>query len=202
MPTAVEVQREYEVRYPRRFPPALIESPRREMLHSLLEHVAARAVPGRLLDVGCGGGHFMAAAAGHGWTVLGTDLSREACAAARRVAGAPVVQAEAEALPFRASTVDAVALVNVLDHTTRPLAVVREAARVLRPGGRLLLVDMLAHDRREYQQQMGHVWLGFAPAQIAAWLEAAGFTSVRVQPLPPAPQAAGPALFAASARRH
>ena len=84
---------------------------------------------------------------------------------------------------------------------TRPLAVLREAARVLRPGGRLLIVDMLRHDRREYQLQMGHVWLGFEPTQMTDWLAAAGFEQIRIRPLPPAPQAKGPALFAAGARR-
>ena len=111
-------------------------------------------------------------------------------------------QGELEALPLDDCTLDAAVLCLALHHLAEPAGALREAARVLVPGGRLLVVDMLEHDRREYQQQMGHVWLGFAPEQIAAWLEAAGFTGVRVRPLPPAPQAAGPALFAASARRH
>src|SRR5207237_831058 len=79
----------------------LIEPPRREMMQSLLERAGRRAGGGRLLDVGCGGGHFMAAAVACGWRPIGTDLSREACTAARRTAGVPVTQADADALPFR-----------------------------------------------------------------------------------------------------
>jgi hypothetical protein len=71
---------------------------------------------------------------------------------------------------------------------------------VLRPGGRLLVVDMLPHAREEYRQQMGHVWPGFAEAQLAGWLEDAGFARLRYRPLPADPQAKGPVLFAASAR--
>jgi ArsR family transcriptional regulator len=63
----------------------------------------------------------------------------------------------------------------------------------------VLVVDMLPHDRQEYQQQMGHVWLGFSDKQITRFLTGAGFRDVRVRPLPADPEAKGPALFAAVA---
>jgi glycosyltransferase involved in cell wall biosynthesis/SAM-dependent methyltransferase len=139
LPTGEDVRDEYEVRYPRRFPPARLDAARRQMLATVLARAGALAAPGRLLDVGCAGGHLMTAAKATGWRVLGSDLSHAACVAAAGGAGRPAVQADAAALPFGAATLDAVALVNVLDHTTRPRAVVREAARVLRPGGLLVL---------------------------------------------------------------
>src|SRR5262245_20556113 len=133
------MRQEYGVRYPRRFPPVLIASARREMMHTLLDRLRQHGEPGRLLDVGCGGGHFMAAAAERGWRPLGADLSPEACVATRRLTRLPAVEADAAALPFRDGTLDAVTLVSVLDHTTQPRAAVREAARVLRPGGVLVV---------------------------------------------------------------
>ena len=57
---------------------------------------------------------------------------------------------------------------------------------------------MLPHDRTEYQQQMGHVWLGFSEDTMRRYLIAAGFSTVRLQALPPDPDAEGPALFAAT----
>jgi ArsR family transcriptional regulator len=74
-----------------------------------------------------------------------------------------------------------------------------EVGRVVRKGGRVLVVDMLPHDREEYQQQMGHVWLGFSEKQISRFLTGAGFGEVRVRMLPADPDAKGPALFAAMA---
>jgi glycosyltransferase involved in cell wall biosynthesis/SAM-dependent methyltransferase len=139
VPSDAAIWQEYGVHYPRRFPPARIASVRREMMYTLLDRLRQRREPGRLLDVGCGGGHFMAAAAERGWRPLGADLSREACAAARRLTRRPAVEGDAAALPFRDGTLDAVTLVSVLDHTTQPLAAVREAARVLRPGGVLVV---------------------------------------------------------------
>ena len=69
--------------------------------------------------------------------------------------------------------------------------------RVVRAGGRVLVVDMLPHDREEYQQQMGHVWLGFSESQVTRLLTGSGFENVRVRMLPVDPDAKGPALFAA-----
>ncbi len=89
----------------------------------------------------------------------------------------------------------------VLHHVPEPERAIAEVARVLKPGGRVLVVDMLPHDRESYRQQMGHVWLGFGEAQIERLLTAEGFTNVRVVPLPPDRRAKGPALFAAVARR-
>jgi ArsR family transcriptional regulator len=87
----------------------------------------------------------------------------------------------------------------VLHYSPSPGRALAEVARSLRKGGRALVVDMLPHDREEYQQQMGHVWLGFSETQITRLLTGAGFSEVRVRMLPVDPDAKGPALFAAMA---
>jgi ArsR family transcriptional regulator len=156
-------------------------------------------------DLACGTGQLAAALAPFVARVIAVDRSRAMLkAAARRLAGVANVELRAgtlEALPLDEGALDAAVLCLALHHQSDPGTVLREAGRVVRAGGRVLVVDLLEHDRREYQDQMGHVWLGFSRAQIDAWLAAAGFEAVRVQPLPPAPAAQGPALFVAGARR-
>ncbi len=156
-------------------------------------------------DLGCGTGQLSEVVAPFVQRVIAVDSSRAMLKAARqRVAHlkhVDVRHGDLEAPPIDDAALDAALNCLVLHHVSDPPAVLRAAARTLRPGGRLLVIDMLRHDRREFQQQMGHVWLGFEPTQITEWLRAAGFDPVRVQPLPPAPQAKGPALFAATARR-
>jgi glycosyltransferase involved in cell wall biosynthesis/SAM-dependent methyltransferase len=139
MPTDAALLARYETAYPRMFAPAGIRPPRGEMLRGVLAEARRHAAPGRLLDVGCGGGHFLRAAGADGWRGVGADLSHVACATARATAGAPVVQAAATALPFRDGALDAVTLVNVLDHTAAARRTLEEAARVLRPGGLLVV---------------------------------------------------------------
>jgi SAM-dependent methyltransferase len=89
----------------------------------------------------------------------------------------------------------------VLHHLPAPGEALAEAARVIKPGGRVLLVDMLPHEHEEYRRQMGHVWLGFAEDQVRRLLANAGFVQTAVHGMPPAAGAKGPALFAATATR-
>jgi ArsR family transcriptional regulator len=89
----------------------------------------------------------------------------------------------------------------VLHHVAEPPRVLAEAARALKPGGRLLVVDMRAHERAEYRERMGHLWQGFGETQLAEWMAEAGFDAMRYRPLPIDPVATGPALFAASGSR-
>ena len=108
-----------------------------------------------------------------------------------------VREGDLESLPLAAAALDAAMLSLVLHYSPDPARALTEVARVVRPGGRVLVVDMLPHDRVEYQQQMGHVWLGFSEKQVARFLTGAGFDEVRVRALPADPDAKGPALFAA-----
>ena len=156
-------------------------------------------------DLGCGTGQITEILAPFVRQVVAVEASRAMLAAARRrlgrTANVDLRRGELEALPIDDGALDAAVICLVLHHVAEPAAVLREAARALRVGGRLLLIDMAQHERVEYRQQMGHVWLGFAPAQVTEWLLQAGFAPVRVQPLPAPPAAKGPALFAATGRK-
>jgi len=156
-------------------------------------------------DLGCGTGSLTATLAPFVRRVIAVDGSAPMLAAARRrldgTANVDIRQGELEAVPIENAQVDAAVMSLVLHYIAEPAKALGEAARVLRSGGRLLVVDMMPHDREEYRQQMGHVWQGFSPDQMTDWLSAAGFERVRYTPLPVEPDANGPALFVASANR-
>jgi ArsR family transcriptional regulator len=181
---------------------------RAELFGERVELVALLGLldPGLVVgDLGCGTGAMTAALAPFVRRVVAVDASAEMLGAARdRLAGAANVElraGEVEALPVADGELDAALLVLVLHHLAEPRAALAEAARALRPGGRLIVVDMLPHGRAEYRQAMGHVWQGVGEAELGRWLDDAGFESFRYQTLPADTKAKGPTLFAASARK-
>jgi ubiquinone/menaquinone biosynthesis C-methylase UbiE/DNA-binding transcriptional ArsR family regulator len=156
-------------------------------------------------DLGCGTGAMLAGLAPHVDRVIGVDASEEMLAAARdRLNDVPNVElrhGSLESLPVDSSSVDAATMMLVLHHLAAPVTAISEAARILRAGGRLLVVDMVPHEHEEYRQQMGHVWLGFSEEQMKRLLTQAGLVAPRVLALPPDEDANGPSLFAASAQK-
>ena len=154
-------------------------------------------------DLGCGTGAMLATLAPHVGRVIGVDASEEMLGAARTrltgVANVELRRGSLESLPIDAGSVDAATMMLVLHHLPSPGAAIAEAARILKPGGRLLIVDMAPHDHEEYRRQMGHVWLGFSEEQVKRLLMQSGLSAARVMTLPPDEDAKGPELFAASA---
>lgn len=152
-------------------------------------------------DLGCGSGHLSAMLAPFAGRVIAIDESGSMLEQARaRVSGAPNVEFRAgvlEALPLEAGTLDAAVLSLVLHHAPQPARVLREARRVLKDGGRLLVVDLQPHDHAEFRERLGHVWLGFSASQVTDWLADSGFTGIRFIPMPPE-NTRGPVLFVAT----
>ncbi|HEY5616898.1 MAG TPA: metalloregulator ArsR/SmtB family transcription factor [Vicinamibacterales bacterium] len=157
-------------------------------------------------DLGCGTGQLTETIAPHVHRVIAVDASDDMLSAARtrldKLSNVDVRQGELEALPIQPAELDAAVMSLVLHYAPDPARVLSEVARVLQPGGRVLVVDMLPHEHEEYQQHMGHVWLGFSDKQIVRFLTGTGFGNVRIRSLPTDPNAKGPALFAAAATRH
>ena len=156
-------------------------------------------------DLGCGTGQLLPILSAAAGRVIGIDASDEMLAAARlRAAALPNVEVRRgslEALPLDDASLDAAVMMLVLHHVPSPGRALAEAHRVLRPGGRLLVVDMAPHDREEYRRRMGHVWLGFGEDQVRRLFEQSGLALRRLTPLVPEPGTRGPTLFAAAAAR-
>ena len=156
-------------------------------------------------DLGCGTGQVTAALAPFVQHVIAVDGSAAMLQAARRrlqpFDNVELRRGDLEALPIDDAHVDVATVMLVLHHVPEPANALKDAARILKPGGKAIVVDMLPHDREHYRQQMGHVWLGFSEAQIARLLEDAGFTKTRVVALAPDARAKGPGLFVATGLR-
>jgi ArsR family transcriptional regulator len=156
-------------------------------------------------DLGCGTGHMSAALAPCVTRVVAVDESGPMLGAAterlRDFDNVDVRTGTIESLPIADGELDAAVMFLVAHFITDPANAMREVRRVLKPGGRLLIVDLMSHDRADYIVQLGHVWQGFDGEQVKEWLANAGFTRCRYRPLPVDPAAKGPSLFVASARR-
>jgi ArsR family transcriptional regulator len=156
-------------------------------------------------DLGCGAGQLTEALAPCVAKVIGVDESGPMLnAASKRLQGldnVTLVPGTIEALPIEDATLDVAILFLVAHFISDPAKAMREIRRVLKPGGRLLVVDMMSHDRVDYVLQLGHVWQGFDGEQMKDWLTDAGFTKAKYRALPADPDATGPTLFVANARK-
>jgi ArsR family transcriptional regulator len=135
---------------------------------------------GALLDIGTGTGRMLELFASRADSAIGIDRSSEMLRLARvkleeaGICGASLRQGDMYALPFADHSADSIILHQVLHYAQQPGAAIAEASRVLRPGGRLLVIDFAQHEREELREQDAHLRLGFADDAIRGWFEAAG----------------------------
>ena len=136
--------------------------------------------PGRLLDIGTGTGRVLELLASRVRQALGVDASKSMLALARsRLSGeqfahCAVRLADMYRLPVADQTFDTAVLQMVLHYAEDPLGVVAETARVLRPGGRLIVIDLASHDRTDLAAKLAHRWPGFSGATMRRLLTDAG----------------------------
>lgn len=160
--------------------------------------------PWVVADLGVGTGALAETLAPFATRVIGVDRSEQMLAAASlrlgRTANVELRRGELESLPIHDDEIDLAVMALVLHYVVDPAVVLAEVRRALKPGGRLLLLDMRSHDRGPwYAEEMGHVWPGFDSERVRGWLGDAGFVGARTVPLPPARDVTGPLLFLASA---
>ncbi|HTZ01975.1 MAG TPA: metalloregulator ArsR/SmtB family transcription factor [Xanthobacteraceae bacterium] len=147
-----------------------------------------------LLDLGTGTGRMLELFAGDIQRGLGLDLSLDMLAFARArldragLKHCSVRQGDIYDLALPRDTFDVVIVHQVLHFLDDSAHAIREAARVLQPGGRLLVVDFAPHDLEFLREEHAHRRLGFAAETVTQWLEAAGLDVVRQQTLPPGPE--------------
>ncbi len=164
-----------------------------------------------LLDIGTGTGRIIEIFAPVVRRAVGIDLSHEMLLVARskleqaRLRNCEVRHGDMYQLPLSSGSFDAVTIHQVLHYAEQPAAVIREAGRVLRPGGKLVIVDFEAHGEDVLREQHAHRWLGFDKTDVADWTTAAGLQPLKPIRLPGEKltvciwQATRPANLAASA---
>ena len=155
-----------------------------------------------IADIGCGTGNAAEVLSPLVRWIIAVDREPKMLESARKrlshLKNVEFRQGDLLKLPLKDGEVDAATVFLVMHHIADPQAAVREVARVLKPGGVLLMVDMVAHNRESYRHTMGHQHLGFQPQQIRQWAKSAGLSDVQCRRLPPETTARGPGLFVAT----
>ncbi len=147
----------------------------------------------KVADIGTGTGILAVELARAGVHVIGVDSSPRMLATAgdkireHAIRDIELRRGDATALPLADGEVDAAVAHMVLHYVSSPAVAVREMARVVRPGGRVVIVDFVAddddkrHDREWMRSDLGVLWEGFAPERITRWLAAAGLDDVAIE---------------------
>ncbi len=168
-------------------------------------YILAATLPAHAVvaELGCGSAPLCRLIAPFVRQAIAVDNSGAMLAAAKqRLADLKNVRIEHASLtdlPLDNDALDAAWLVLVIPYLESPSDVLREAARVLRPGAPLVIVDLLPHERSAYRQEMGHLRLGTHRSELEGWLSDSGLELRHYLALPPDPIAKGPALFTAVA---
>lgn len=150
----------------------------------------------RIVDLGCGSGRLARLLAEAGNRVTGLDNSEEQIKLANK--SAPPVAGGAGGIEFRVGSMEATGLPDAsfdvallsqsLHHAANPREVLREAQRLVIQKGRLLILDLLAHEEDWLRGKFGDFWLGFSETDLRAWIEAAGFRVTHFQITDPSPE--------------
>ena len=156
-------------------------------------------------DLGCGSGGVSAELAEHVGKVYAIDNSPAMLKAAKkRIEGHANVElkrGDLEAIPLEDESCDAAVMLLVLSYVAEPALVLKEMARILKRGGRAVIVDLLPHDRDDFRRLMGQVSMGFGPEDLKRELDTAAFADASIRELPPQEGAKGPGLFLATGVR-
>lgn len=147
----------------------------------------------RILDIGTGTGRMLEVVASRAGYALGVDRSTEMLAVAREnlarasLPNCDLRHADMYQLPFAEGSFDMSIIHQVLHFAESPGRAIAEAARVLRPGGRLLVIDLAPHDLDQLREDHEHRRLGFSDEEMAGWFAEAGLKSRAPQHLPGSP---------------
>lgn len=146
-----------------------------EAVEQVLLEVVGEAEVGDFVDIGTGSGRILEMMAPHVRRGLGIDLSMEMLSVARAnleksdLRHCHVRHGDMYNLDLDAGSADLITLHQVLHYADEPAAAIAEASRVLRPGGRLVIIDFTPHDLEFLREQHAHRRLGFADEEISNW---------------------------------
>ena len=142
--------------------------------------------PLEIADLGCGEGYLTFEAARFAKRVVAVDRSEAAlerareAAKRRRLKNVEWKRGEIEKLPLKDASVDVALLSQALHHAAHPATALAEAVRIVRPGGRVLVLDLRSHEERWVRERLGDKWLGFDDEELRRLLADAGLTDIRV----------------------
>ncbi|HWD70422.1 MAG TPA: metalloregulator ArsR/SmtB family transcription factor [Solirubrobacteraceae bacterium] len=158
---------------------------------ALLDMLIGEGPIGRLLDIGTGTGRILELLAPHTEQSVGLDVDHDMLQLARAALGeaqlsrAAVRHGDLHRPPFEAGSFDVAVMHHVLHLLDTPDSAIADAARLLRPGGRLLVADFATHDLERLRSEHGHRCLGIADGEMLAWAEQAGLEVESERTLPP-----------------